>query len=263
MDSVEEKYLKLKEILLNYKRVAIAFSGGIDSTFLLYAAVDTLGGAKVLAYNCTSVVNSTHSVDNMRRVFHTHFKGVLPLTEVSVSPLTWKEFVSNSDKRCYICKKQMYSLLLDELKKKDCFVLADGTNVDDLKTNRPGLRAIQELEVLTPLVDAGLTKQDIRALSRSKGLVNYDLASNSCLATRITQGVEITSHLLEVVENAETYLHRLGFKGCRVRVDGEAACVQIKKPDFAMFVEDDMRRSVISRFNSLGIKNVSLDLTTR
>lgn len=263
MDVVDEKYLKLKEILLRYKRVAVAFSGGIDSTFLLYAAVDTLGGAKVLAYSCTSVVNSTHSVDNMRRVFQTHFKDALPLIEVAVSPLTWKEFVANNDKRCYLCKKQMYSLLLDELEKDDRFILADGTNVDDLKTNRPGLRAIQELEVQTPLVDAGLTKQDIRALSRSKGLINYDLASNSCLATRIPQGVEITCHILEVVEGAESYLHRLGFTGCRVKVDGEVACVQLDRDDFSAFVRDDVRSSVISRFNSLGLKKVSLDLTAR
>lgn len=263
MSLAEKKYRILKEILLSYKYVAVAFSGGIDSTFLLYAAVKALGGTRALAYTCTSIVNATHSVDNMRKVFRIHFKGTLPLTEVSVSPLQWKEFVNNNDKRCYFCKKKMYSLLLAELEKSDCCTLADGTNADDLKTNRPGLRAILELGVQTPLVEAGLTKQDIRELARSKGLINYDLASNSCLATRIPQGIEITSHLLRVVEDAESYLHSLGFIGCRVKVDGEVACIQLRRDDFAAFVKDDVRKAVLSRLNSLGVEKVSLDLTAR
>ncbi|MFT5698243.1 MAG: hypothetical protein ACI8ZB_001097 [Desulforhopalus sp.] len=259
----ETKYLKLKEILLGHKRTAVAFSGGIDSTFLLYAAIDTLGSENVLAYNCVSVVNSAQSIANMRSVFHRHFQDAITLNEIGIYLLTWKEFIINNEKRCYFCKKRMYSTLLDELRKENGFVLTDGTNVDDLKKNRPGLRAIRELNVHTPLVEAGLTKQEIRNLAKNKGLVNFALPSNSCLATRVKQGVDITSKQLVTIEKSEDYLQQLGFKGCRVKIDGDIAFVELTRGDCVAFVKDDVRAAIQHRFYSLGFKKIFLDLTER
>jgi uncharacterized protein len=258
-----EKYEQLQSILSAYGRVAVAFSGGIDSTFLLYSAIDALGPENVLAYNCMSKLNSNAAVSSMKGVFQHHFEAQIPLRVVKLYPLAWKEFVANSDKRCYFCKKRMYSVLLDEIKKENCFILVEGTNVDDLKSNRPGLRAIRELNIKTPLVEAGLTKREIRILAGEKGLINHDLASNSCLATRVKCGQEITLEQLAIIEKAEECLHRLGFMGCRIKVDGTAALVAINRCDFEAFVKDEVRSAVLYTFNKLGLTAVSLDLSAR
>lgn len=263
MDLAEKKYVQLRTILSRFKRIAVAYSGGIDSTFLLYSALHVLGRDNVLAYTCVSEVNSEHALKNMRDVFQHHFAKEIALQEVRLYPLTWKDFTVNDDKRCYVCKKHMYSTLLDEIAKKNCSFLLDGTNVDDLKQSRPGLRAIQELKIQTPLVEAGLTKQEIRLLARANNLINYNLSSNSCLATRVTQGVEIKDTYLDIVETAEEYLHTLGFKGCRVKVDGNVALVELDRNDFVAFVEDDVRIAVLRRFSNLGLQKVSLSLTGR
>lgn len=263
MGIANEKYEKLKTILSTYERVAVAFSGGIDSTFLLFSAIEVLGASNVLAYNCMSELNSNSGVSTMRTVFQHHFEALVPLRVVKLYPLAWKEFVANSDKRCYFCKKRMYTILLDEIKKENCFILADGTNVDDLKSNRPGLRAIRELGIKTPLVEAGLTKREIRLLARDKGLINHDLASNSCLATRVKLGKEITADSLAIIEKAEECLHQLGFTGCRVKVDGSTAHIEINKCDFEAFVRDEIRSAVLFSFFKLGLTTVSLDLTGR
>lgn len=254
---------KLQKILRGHKRIAVAFSGGIDSTFLLHSAIKVLGGDNVVALSCVSAVNSANGLANMRHVFSTHFAGKLTLREIEIYPLTWKEFVSNCDKRCYYCKKRMYSTLLDEAAKLNCFALFDGTNVDDLKGNRPGLRAIRELKVSTPLLEAGLSKNEIRKIAKDEGLINYDLPSNSCLATRIQRDTEITKGALVVVERAEDCLRKLGFTGCRVKVNGNNAVIELGKGDFESFVRDDTRTEVIHTFSHLGLKNVSLSLTGR
>ncbi|BHH83006.1 ATP-dependent sacrificial sulfur transferase LarE [Desulforhopalus sp. 52FAK] len=263
MGITDEKIVRLKEILQQHTRLAVAFSGGIDSTFLLHFAIQSIGGENVIAYSCTSAVNSASGLVNMRKVFATHFAKVATLSEVEIFPLSWKEFVTNNDKRCYFCKKRMYRTLLDESKKNDCFTLADGTNVDDLKGNRPGLRAIRELNIQTPLVDAGLTKQEIRRIAKEHGLINYDLPSNSCLATRVKKDTEITLLTLNVIEKAENYLKKLGFVGCRVKVSGHSAVISLVKGDFALFLEDDVRVGVIHTLYHLGLTEVSLSLTAR
>lgn len=263
MRASKEKNVQLQEILLGLKRVAVAYSGGIDSTFLLYSAVQTLGGENVKAYTCVSEVNAEHSLVGMRNVFAKHFAGRIDLHEVRLHPLMWKEFAVNDGNRCYFCKRRMYLALLDEVRKENYFVLVDGTNRDDLKKNRPGLRAIRELNVQTPLAEAGLTKEEIRLLARSNDLVNSDLPSNSCLATRIAQGVNITQSRMAVIEKAEKYLHQLGFNGCRVKIDGDTARIELNRNDFVSLVKDDVRISVLRKFYDLGLPKVSLDLTAR
>lgn len=263
MSLFEEKYVKLQEILRGLKRIAVAYSGGIDSTFLLYSAVETLGSENVKAYTCVSEVNAEQSLANMRDVFSKHFVDRLDLQEVILHPLMWKEFIENDANRCFYCKRRMYLSLLDEVRKEDCFVLADGTNIDDLKDSRPGLRAIRELHVHTPLVEAGLTKLEIRYLARASALVNSDLPSNSCLATRIKQGVKITKGQMSVVETAEMFLHQLGFSGCRVKIDGTIARIELNRNDFESFVRNDVRVAVLHKFHGLGLDSVSLDLTGR
>lgn len=263
MRAFEEKNVQLQQILLGLKRVAVAYSGGIDSTFLLYSAVKALGRENVMAYTCVSEVNAEHSLVGMRDVFAKHFADRIDLHEVRLHALMWKEFTVNDASRCYFCKRRMYLALLDEVRKENYFVLVDGTNMDDLKNNRPGLRAIRELNVQIPLVEAGLAKQEIRLLARSSELVNADLPSNSCLATRIVQGVNITQSRMTVIENAEKYLHQLGFNGCRVKLHGNSARIELNRNDFVALVKDDVRVSVLRTFYDLGLPDVSLNLTAR
>lgn len=263
MRAFEEKNVQLQLILRGLKRVAVAYSGGIDSTFLLHSAVKALGSENVMAYTCVSEVNAEQSLVGMRDVFAKHFADRLDLHEVRLHPLMWKEFAVNDGNRCYFCKRRMYLALLDKVRKENYFVLVDGTNMDDLKKNRPGLRAIRELNVQTPLVEAGLTKQEIRLLARSSELVNAGLASNSCLATRIVQGVNITQSRMDVIENAEKYLHQLGFNGCRVKLSGNSARIELNRNDFVALVKNDVRVSVLRKFYDLGLPDVCLDLTAR
>lgn len=263
MSVVKDKIQKLQNILLSHKRVAVAFSGGIDSTFLLYFAIETLKAGNVLALSCTSAVNSARGLDNMRSVYNMHFDGKAVLREVEISPLTWKEFVPNCEKRCYYCKKRMYTILLGEATKEGFPTLLDGTNVDDLKGDRPGLKAIRELNIQTPLVEAGLTKLEIRAIAKDVGLVNHDLPSNSCLATRIAVNSAITVDTLELIETAEEYLRKRGFLGCRVKVNGDSATIELISSDFDEFIKEDSRTEVIHTFYNLGFKSVCLSLTGR
>lgn len=263
MSHLKQKYNKLQEIFCDLKQLAVAYSGGIDSTFLLYSAIETLGSENVKVYTCVSDLNAAKTLEGMRNVFATHFAQHLHLHEIQIYPLTWKEFTVNDVNRCYFCKRRMYLAILEEVAQEGHYVLADGTNIDDLKKNRPGLRAIRELNVQTPFVSAELTKENIRLLAQENGIVNANLPSNSCLATRIVQGENITKSQMIVIERAENFLHQLGFDGCRVKVDGVTACIELKKNDFDTFVTDDVRFSVLHKFYALGISNVSLNLTTR
>ncbi|MCP3889146.1 MAG: ATP-dependent sacrificial sulfur transferase LarE [Desulfobulbaceae bacterium] len=258
----EEKYSELIQILEKHDRLHVAFSGGIDSTLLLFAAIHALGISKVTAVNVVSTLNSRAVKDNLRQVVATNFNSNVQLKELKVDPLSWQEFVQNSHKRCYFCKKKMYSTILDSLAADGC-VLADGTNVDDLGEERPGLLAIKELEVATPLVAAELNKSEIRYLAKERGLSNYSLPSNSCLATRIAGGQPVTEKSLRLIEQAEEQLEQLGFVGNRVRLIGDYVIIEVLENDVASVIDSPTRELIVDALYSLGFLNVSLSLKGR
>ncbi len=262
MTLAEEKYRELLQILGKYDRLHVAFSGGIDSTFLLFAAIQALGVSKVTAVNVVSTLNSSVVKENLRKVLTTNFDKNVQLVELEVVPLSWPEFVQNSHRRCYFCKKRMYSAILDSLATDDC-ILADGTNVDDLQEERPGLLAIEELQVTTPLVVAGLNKSEIRYLAKERGLSNYDLPSNSCLATRIAQGQQITENSLRLIEQAEEQMEQFGFIGNRVRLVGNYLIVEVLKKDVVAVIDSPTRELIVDALSSLGFSHVSLSLKGR
>ncbi|WP_457575616.1 ATP-dependent sacrificial sulfur transferase LarE, partial [Desulfomarina sp.] len=188
-------------------RVVVAFSGGVDSTLLLYAAIESIGPANVTAATLSSNIVPTIAAENCKQVFSRHFARKILLKEVKTDPFSWEGFTDNSVKRCYFCKKNMYRCLLDTLCRPGKDVsLIDGTNSDDLKADRPGYMALLELGVATPLADADLKKKEIRALARNFGLINFNKASNSCLATRIPTGTELNTAILRSVDRAEKFL---------------------------------------------------------
>lgn len=259
----ETKLGKLVALLQQYEKIAVAFSGGVDSTLMLHAAISALGQERVVALYALSTLNSAETIAGTRAVFSRNFPKEAVLREIEVFPLRWQEFVLNTWERCYVCKKQMYTALLASMDAEGCIILADGTNVDDLQEERPGLKAIREMQVRTPLVDVGLTKKDIRKIAKSIGLSNFDLPSNSCLATRIQQDKPIDEKTLRIIESAENFLHERGFFGCRVRIGDTSLLIEVQEKDFAAFVESGNRAAVRSYFQALKIGPVMLSLAGR
>ncbi|MEN8200698.1 MAG: TIGR00268 family protein, partial [Thermodesulfobacteriota bacterium] len=186
------------------------------------------------------------------------------LLEVELQPLDWPEFVINDGARCYVCKKRMYQHFLTVLEGKNISVLLDGSNVDDLKSHRPGSRAIEELGVKTPLLDAGLTKKDIRALASVFQLANHAKPSNSCLATRFPEGSPVTREGLELVAQCESFLLSRGFSGCRVRPGSKKDVVlQVTAEDMGRLLETFERQEIIDYFSNVGFEKVLIDLRVR
>lgn len=267
MDHLQEKLDRLKNVLLGYGRVGVAFSGGSDSSLLLKCALDTLGAGNVLALFGSSVLLTDKEIARAKEWLEANgYSRGVDIHVIALQPLGWKEFVSNSEERCYQCKLRIYKRFKEEMEKKDFFLLLDGTNTDDLKSSRPGLRAIHELGVKIPLVEAGLNKADVRACSRHLGLTNWDLPSASCLATRIPHGLSINEERLQQISFWESELSRFGFQGCRVRLDRQSTdvvYVQLAEADLAKAITPDIRVAVLRFFSNNGVQKVYLDLEGR
>jgi len=237
----DQLHAKLKSL----KKVAVACSGGIDSSFLLKTSCDVLGKEKVLAVTAVTTLQPAEELEKLREIVGQI--GCRLLT-VKLNPYSWPEFVANPTDRCYLCKKKIYLRFLEETSELAFRKLADGTNRDDLDDYRPGLKALHELKIKTPLADAGLTKLEIRLLARAAGLPNWDLPSSSCLATRIPAGIEITRKLIERVYRCESFLHSFGFFGCRVRLAGEDAVLELMEGDLERLVSTSSHKKAVSDF---------------
>jgi len=257
------KLAALRKQLLQLTRIAVAYSGGVDSTFLLFMAVETLGVENVVALQLHSRLQSRSGLVDSERVILDDFPGDIQFQRIEVTPLQWDRFVVNDKKRCYYCKKEMYTTLLTKARSMGFAKLADGTNVDDLQEDRPGLRALEELGVFTPLESAGFTKKEIRRAAEQLGLSNFDLPSNSCLATRIVRNTTITEADLQRVEEGEKVLQMLGFTGCRLRIGSEYTVIEIAEDDFQKFLVDGIRQKIDVRFRQIGIKSPFLSLKGR
>ncbi|HDN79113.1 MAG TPA: ATP-dependent sacrificial sulfur transferase LarE [Chloroflexi bacterium] len=253
MDKLEAKVHKLKRILAGMKGVLIAYSGGADSTFLLKMALDTLG-ERVVAVTEKAPIFPSSEIKAAQEIAHQlGVKHLLLEAEVLGDPY----FSSNPPERCYICKRMLFSRL-KELAEEYGFEVADGSNYDDLGEYRPGLRALRELGVRSPLVEAGLTKEEIRFLSKEMGLPTWDKPAQACLATRFPYGEQLTPEKLERVEKAESFLHSLGFHQLRVRSHDVLARIEVSKGEMARLLE--LATLVIAKFEELGYTYITLDL---
>lgn len=259
----DDKLALLVNSLHQFKKVAVAFSGGIDSTLLLYAAKKALGKGNVIALTLLSPIVPSYNAENCRNVFRKHFFDEVEFRGVFADPLKWGKFVDNGLERCYFCKKEMYTILISEMKKDGYQVLLDGTNADDIKEDRPGLKAVQELDVQTPLLNAGLSKLVIRDIAKSVGLINYDLPSNSCLATRVPLGTKIDKEILDRIDKAESFLLDAGFPGCRVKPYGSYAVIEIQAVDMHGIIVPKKRHLISSYFSSLNLGTVALSFKER
>ncbi len=254
---MEKEYNKLRSRLKDLSKVAVAFSGGVDSSFLLKVSVDVLGTDKVIALTARSPLTFDEELQRAKDIAEEI--GVEHMI-LDMPDLIDETIRDNPKDRCYHCKNKIFTsffnLLESEFDGKS--ILIEGTNLDDVGSYRPGRKAIEELGVRSPLLESGLTKEMIRSLSRKLGLPTWDHPSQSCLATRIPYGVKLREEELSKVEKGEAYLKKLGFQDCRLRIHDNVARIELPKSDQGRLMSNSSK--VIQRLKSLGFTYVTLDM---
>lgn len=251
------KLEKLKQILSELKSVLVAYSGGIDSTFLLKAAVDVLGQANVLAVTANSETYPTEEAEDAASLAKT--LGA-KLQIIRTNELENELFVQNPPDRCYHCKKELYTHLGKIADEQNLAVVADGANADDLQDFRPGMKAGNEMGIRHPLQEAGLTKAEIRQLAREMGLPNWNKPSMPCLSSRFPYGHAIEPAKLRQVEESERYLRSLGFTECRLRHHGSIARIEVPLTVFKEITSEPNCQNITAKLKSLGFTYITLDL---
>ena len=254
---IVKKQNRLRDIFRGYKRVSIAFSGGVDSALLLHEAVETLGRENVLAITARSAA-FPESETNAAEKLCKDMGADQILFDADV--MSVKEFRENSKDRCYHCKKGLFKKIESISKERGFIIVADGTNADDEGDYRPGLKALDELGIKSPLKEAGLSKAEIRQLSKEAGLSTWNKPSLACLVSRIPYGENIDEKKLKLAGDAEETLHDMGFGQVRVRIHGDIARIETLKDDIKRFTEEEIRIKISSELKKLGFTYVAIDL---
>jgi pyridinium-3,5-biscarboxylic acid mononucleotide sulfurtransferase len=254
---IQNKYKLLQDSLRKLESVVVAYSGGVDSTFLLKASVDTLGAGKVLA--CIGVSPSLAQSQHDQAVKYAKLIGA-QLREVSVDELEDESYSANRADRCFHCKSYLYRALHKVGQENGYAHLVCGSNYDDQDDYRPGNRAALKLGVHSPLMDAQLSKAEIRSLSKEADLPTADLPATPCLASRMSYGLEITSQRLSQVEQAEDFLRSLGFREFRVRHHDAIARIEVLPQDLTRILEPNWRQTILDQLKSFGFQYVTVDL---
>lgn len=247
--------MELMEYFKKYPKTAIAFSGGVDSAYLLYAAHKA--GADICAYYVKTAFQPQFELDDALRLSEELH---IPMKVLHTDVLAQERIAENPCDRCYYCKKMIFAAIQKAAGEDGFTVLMDGTNASDDKNDRPGMRATQELSVKSPLRECGLTKDMVRKFSKETGLFTWDKPAYACLATRIPTGEIITEEKLKVTEAAEDYLFSLGFTDFRVRMTEGAAKLQVRKEQLEKLVES--RTQIVTELKKY-YTSVLLDLETR
>ena len=247
---------KLKEYLQSLESCAIAFSGGVDSTLLLAVAKEVLGD------KCIAITISSSLIPGAELKEAKAFCEKLGVKHfvLEVDELATPGFKENPPDRCYICKHGIFSKIIAKAQGEGVRYVCEGSNVDDEGDYRPGMRAIAELGVMSPLRTVRLTKDEIRALSRMYDLPTWKKPSYACLASRIPYGEIITREKLKMIEEAEQYLHELGFEQIRVRVHENLARLELTEEDFEKIYDKALRNQISAHLKKLGFSFVSVDL---
>ena len=253
--SLQNKYLELKKYLLSLNSVAVAYSSGVDSTFLLKTAVDTLSRDNVLALTAKSHSFPKRVLDesiqfckseNIRQI-------VFESEELSIDG-----FSNNPPDRCYICKKELFSKIKSIARENNINAVVEGSNADDINDYRPGMRAVAELEILSPLKKVGLTKNEIRALSKQLGLKTWNKQSFACLSSRFVYGEKITVQKLDMIDKSEQFLLDLGFKQVCVRIHNDVARIEVLPNETERVMQ--FKDTINSKLKEYGFRYVTLDL---
>ena len=256
MDVLHEKNERLKQILLGCSSIAVAFSGGVDSAFLLQTAHGVLGG-NVLAITAAPVFVPQRELEEAKAFCRD--RGI-PHIIIPAEGLNINAIRHNPPDRCYHCKKMIFGKIREVAAGNGIQCIAEGSNMDDTGDYRPGMKAIRELSVISPLLEAGLSKADIRTLSKELGLPTWNKASFACLASRFVYGEAITDEKLSAVDQAEQLLMDLGFRQFRVRIHGTLARIELLPEDIDRAAERETREYLSAKLRQFGFSYVTLDL---
>lgn len=254
--NIDAKYTRLKNILTELKEVVVAYSGGVDSVFLLKVATEVLGekAQGVLAISPTYPSREFEKAKEMAS-----FIGAR-LTIIETNEMEDEKFRSNPINRCYFCKSELFTEITKLAQTNRYKNLVDGSNFDDLGDHRPGMKALKELGVRSPLQEAGLTKQEIRILSKQLGLSTWEKDSLACLSSRFPYGETIDISKLRMVDEIENFLFDLGFRNIRARHQQTTLKIEVSPATINRFFDDSIRSQVVSKAKSMGYKYVTLDL---
>jgi len=246
----------LISILKDYGSLLVAYSGGVDSTFLLAMAHEALK-KNLVALTAKSPLHPLR--ENQEAKAFAQKLGIIHLFFKS-REMSRSEFTANTRERCYLCKKYLFKDLLEIARDKNIKYVAHGANIDDLKDFRPGYDAAREMNIMAPMVDAGLTKKDIRMLSKQMNLKTWNKPPMSCLATRIPYGTQITIEKLKMIERAEQVILDLFVTSCRVRVHDKAARIEVNPGDIEKIMDQGNRSTIVAKLRKIGFSYVAVDL---
>jgi pyridinium-3,5-biscarboxylic acid mononucleotide sulfurtransferase len=250
----EIKSLKLNSILKELDSFAVAFSGGVDSSFLLHRA-HTIRTSGTIAVTIRTPYIPTREIDEA--IMFTKAYGI----KHKILDISFPDAIrANPIERCYLCKKTLFTELLVFAKENGLKYVIDGTNADDAGDFRPGLKALKEMNIISPLMESGLTKKDIRELSRSEGLDIWDKPAMACLLTRIPYDTEVREGMLRMIEQAENMLFEKGYPGTRVRIHGDVARIECLPGYIEKIIHNPDREHIIANLKKIGFRYVSLDL---
>lgn len=254
MEKIFNKYELLLDYIRRLEQVTIAFSGGVDSVFLLKAASDAVGA------DASAVICRLASFQNAEYESAVSFcsENSINYAVIEINELEDERFCQNPPDRCYICKKNIFSRIKEYSENQGCIHILEGTNADDMNDYRPGMKALSELGIKSPLREIGFTKNEIRLLSKELGLSTWNKPSLACLSTRIPYGDRITERKLRMAEEAENFLSTLGFSQLRVRIHGDTARIEVPSAEFMTVIND--RIIITEKLRQIGFTYISLDL---
>jgi len=256
LQKLTKKRTRLTARIKKLESLIVAFSGGIDSTFLSLVSHEVLGN-KLVAVTADSPIHPSGELE--AAISFAKEKGI---RHVVIQPreMDVPGFTANTRDRCYICKKNLFRDILEKAADLNIHHVAHGANLDDLSDYRPGQTAAEEMGIIAPLVEAEMTKNDIRRLAREMKIKTWDKPAMACLATRIPYGAPITREALGMVDRAESVILNLGFRSCRVRHHGDMARIEIDRNDLAAILRENTREKIVEALRTIGFLYVSVDL---